>query len=489
VALAAGVLVLTSGCGGTLVDRAEIEAVGNGYSAPAATGNPVAASADGSTDTVPAAVAATAAGLATAAAPAVHASTTATSSAKPAAGSTGKTTAAQSAAAPAVGSAKAAVPIGDQPCKRQLAPIVIGQTLATSGLIGATIGNLRQGLALWAKDVNGRGGVQCHPVQVISLDDGSDSARVSSNWNTLIHDRGAIAMLAAGEPITSGALRVSAERDKVPVIGGDVVTLDWFESQYFFPQGAHPFTAYDGSTVDAAKAHPQAKNAAIIYCVEASICTQIKGNFPNSAKLAGLNVVGAKAVSLTQSDYTAECQTFKDAKADIVWLALDGSANTRFARSCASLNYYPQLATSAIGIPPAAAGDPSLQKDTVYLGSQNVPFSTTDTPGAAAFHLALARYAPGFQPDENTLAGWTSGKVFEAAMAKTATQAHAGNVTTAMVLDGLWQLKNEKLDGLAAGVTFTKGETARTPRCYYTLLLAAGGVTAPFGSKIKCLDH
>lgn len=483
--VSATALALAAGCG-TQVDDARIEAVGNGYNAPVVAG-------DGSTETgttpldtgtvaVPGAVANPAAASAGAGSGAAGAATAAGATTGPAAAvGGGAKPGANGAGQPAV-----ATDSSQAPCTKALSPIILGQTLATSGLIGSTIGNLRQGVALWAKAINARGGIQCHPVQVTSLDDGSDSARVASNWNTL-KEKGMIAMVGAGEPITIGALRASAERDKIPVVGGDVVALDWQRSQYLFPQGGDSLTAYDGSTIDAAKNTPGAKVGGIVYCVEASVCTDIKNNFPNSAKLAGLSVSVTKAVSLTQSDYTAECQAFKESNTDIVWLALDGSANTRFARSCAQLNYFPQLATSAIGIPPAAAGDPALQKNTVYLGGQNVPFPTMDTPGAVEFHNALKQFLPSFKPDGNTMAGWASGKLLEAALAKVAVKARAGNVTTEMVLEGLWQVKNETLNGLSPSITFTKGGLPKLPRCYYTLLLNSNGVTAPNGSKLQCI--
>lgn len=478
------VLAFVAGCG-TQVDDARIEAVGNGYNAPVVQGGASTGAVADTTGTVAAPGTVADAG----AVGGVAAPGTTVSGGGPAASNVpaaGATAGPKAQTNPNGQPAAAAVDPAKAPCTKQLSPIILGQTLATSGLIGSTIGNLRQGVALWAKAVNALGGVQCHPVQVTSLDDGSDSARVASNWNTL-KAKGMVAMIGGGEPITIGALRASAERDKIPVIGGDVVALDWQRSQYLFPQGGDSLTAYDGSTIDAAKSKPGAKITGIIYCVEASVCTDIKNNYPNSARLAGLSVSVSKAVSLTQSDYTAECQAFKDSKTDIVWLALDGSANTRFARSCAQLGYFPQLATSAIGIPPAAAGDPALQKNTVYLGGQNVPFPTMDTPGSIEFHNALKQFLPSFKPDGNTMAGWASGKLFEAALAKVYDKARAGDVTTEMILEGLWQIKNETLNGLSPALTFVKGGLPKLPRCYYTLLLNSSGVTAPNGSKLQCI--
>lgn len=54
---------------------------------------------------------------------------------------------------------------------------------------------------------------------------------------------------------------------------------------------------------------------------------------------------------------------------------------------------------------------------------------------------------------------------------------------TAMVLQELWQLKAEKLQGLSPGVTFTQGKPAIGTRRYYAQLLTRPGVTAPEGSK------
>lgn len=467
-------LALVSGCG-TQVDDARIEAVGNGYRPPAVAdpSNVLAGSgtaqAGGMTNAAPAAPPSiTAAGGSALPTPAAAGQSAVKSGTKPV------QTAAETAGA------------AQQPCTQRLSPIILGQTLATSGLLGSTVGNTRAGLAIWAQAVNARGGIYCHPVQVTSLDDGSDSAKVAANWNSL-KNRGMVAMLGAAEPITMGALRASAERDKIPVIGGDLVDLAWFQSPWLFPQGAHPFTTFDGSLVEAAKARTGSKVAGLVYCVEASICTGIKNNYANSARLAGLNVGLVKAVSLTQSDFTAECQAMRDAKVDVLWLALDGSGNTRLARSCEALGYHPQLATNALGAPPAVAEDPLMRKRSLYLAAPNVPFSVRDTPGAAEFGAAMERFAPGFKLDQSVMQGWASGKLFEAALAKVAAQARTSDVTTQLILEGLWQLKKETMQGLSPGVTFGQDKPAVVPRCYYVLLLSTEGIIAPLGSKLRCL--
>jgi branched-chain amino acid transport system substrate-binding protein len=368
-----------------------------------------------------------------------------------------------------------------------LAPVVLGQTLASSGLVGASIAGLRTGLAVWARDINARGGLQCHPVQVIQLDDASDPARVSANWNQLIHDRGAVALVGGGVPIAIAALRTAAERDKVPVVGGDVTAVDWVQSPYLFPTGGTPLTSYDGGVIDAAKVAKGPLKAGIFYCVEASICTGLKNNLPKSAQRAGAALGPVTAVSLTQPDFTSECQSMKAAGVNIIFFGLDGSASIRAARSCASLNYFPTIATGAIAVSAAAAADQGLRRNVTFLGSGVVPYTTTDTPGIKAFHAATKQYAPSAPEDQQTLLGWAAGKLLEAALAKESAKARAGAITTEMILDGLWQLKNEKLDGLSPGATFTKGAPAKSIDCYYGLRLDDKGFSAANGgSKPVC---
>jgi branched-chain amino acid transport system substrate-binding protein len=491
-AVAALSLTLVAGCGGNRVSHDRVVAVGNGYGAAEVDANKslIQAAADAAAAKVaalpvtavaggPAAPVAAAGGVA----PAAGSTTTATGA--PAAG-TATATGKGGAATTTAGTATSATGTAPAACAAALSPIVIGQTLASSGLVGAAIAGLRTGLAVWARDVNARGGVQCHPIQLTQLDDGSDPAKVSANWNAIMHDKGGIAMVGGGVPIAIAALRSAAERDKIPVVGGDITAVDWVQSPYMFPTGGAPLTSYDGAVVEAAAVAKGPLKAGIFYCVEASICTGLKNNFPHSIERAKAATGPSLAVSLTQPDFTSECQQMKAAGVNVLFFGLDGSASIRATRSCASLNYFPTIATGAIAVSAQAAADQGLRRNVTFLGSGVVPYTNTDSPATQAFHTAMKQYAPSNLEDQQTMLGWAAGKLFEAAMAKEAAKARAGNVTTAMVLDGLWQLKDEKLGGLTPGATFVKGEHAAIDDCYYPLRLDAKGFTAPKGSKPVC---
>jgi branched-chain amino acid transport system substrate-binding protein len=364
---------------------------------------------------------------------------------------------------------------------------VIGQTISTSGFVGASIGNQRNGLAIWVQAVNARGGVQCHPIKLIALDDGADPARVSANVTRLIDNDKAVAIVGAGVPITPTALRSVVEQKKVAAVGGDVITADWNESPYMFPQGSAAVLTHYGSTLEAARAKPGATKAGLLYCVEAGACTAIKASFPAGTKLAGLTPVVERAVSVTQTSYTAECQVLKDAGVEVLFLSVDGASAQRVARSCASLGYRPAIATLALAINATSSADANLRAFGVYLGAALAPFTESSTPGLKQFQQDVANYGGGQNIDQSTLTGYASGLLFEAALGKVADRARSAPVTAAMVLDGLHLLKNEKLGGISAGVTFKEGAPAQSAKCYFALAIRERGFYAPRGSTPQCL--
>lgn len=487
-AAASASLLLVAACGSN-VDHESVISAGNGgapVSGAVGAGGVVPGTVDtGAVAETPALPAATAPDQAVAAggAPAAAAASGSASTAPGAKEKGGKAAEASGKAASAPG---ATVAIANQPCAKKLTPIRLGQTLAVSGVVGAAIAGMRPGTLAWAADVNARGGVQCHPIELTQLDDGSDPSRVSANFSELVEQRGAIAILGAGVPITIAAMRAAAERAKIPVVGGDLIASDWFRSEYMFPQGGAALVSYEGAYVQAAKAAKQGAKVGLLYCVEASICTEIKGNHEKGAQQAGFTLGPAKAVSLTQPDFSAECKLMKDAAVDVMWIAVEGSSAARIARACTTLNYKPLIATAGVVMNPQAVNDKNLRSLGVYLGTGVAPFLSAELPGVAEMQTAMKKYAPNAPLDQGVMLGWSSGKLFELALAKVAEKARGGDVTTQMVLDGLWQIQNEKLQGMSPGVTFAKGKVAAAPNCYFGLKLGAEGFSAPSGSKPLC---
>lgn len=408
-------------------------------------------------------------------------------------GSTGGASGSTAGATAPVGNGRTSGPVSSAPgraassaCASQGSPLVIGQVGSFSGLVGQVVSSGRTGLAVWAKDVNARGGIACHPVQIYAEDDASDTAKSSQAVQDLVQNKHAVALVGNFVPISVAGFRSGVESAKVPAIGGDLLGPDWNQSPYMFPQGAGIGGQIYGAYRQAVRnGH---KKMAMFYCVEASICTNAYNVTvkEGKAKAAGAQVVYEAQVSLTANDFTAQCQNAKNAGADLLGLAVDGSTMGRIARSCATLGYHPAIATVAVTIGAAQSQDSNLRSNTISIASPVTPWTETSNAAQKAYAAALARYASGQPADGPSAVAWASGKMLEAALGKVDAEARKGPITTALVLKGLGLIKGETLGGLIGPISYVSGRPTPDNDCTFFVMLKTNGWTAPQGSKVQC---
>ena len=372
-------------------------------------------------------------------------------------------------------------------CTTQLPPVALGQVGTFSGLAGAVSASGRTTAAIWAQDVNARGGLACHPVTVYARDDGGDPAKAAALVRELHAQNKIVALIDSVVVFSVAGFRTAIEDLKLPAIGGELLAPDWNESPYLFPQGAGLFDQITGFLKQGVEMGK--KKIATLYCVEVTACSEgIAYGRSTGVKKAGGELVYDSAISLTQTDFTAQCQNAKNAGADQLVLGMDGSAMTRVARSCAAIGYRPLFSGIGGTISSAQAADPTLRSFGLAVASGVAPWTETDTPGLKAYRAALTRYAPTLQPDGASIQAWASGKLLEAALAGVAAKARAGALTTALVLEGLGTVKNQDLGGLAAPITFTPNQkNAVSSGCIFYELLTPQGWTAPKGSRKVCV--
>jgi branched-chain amino acid transport system substrate-binding protein len=350
--------------------------------------------------------------------------------------------------------------------------------------VSNTLAGAKVGLPVWVAATNAKGGVACHPVRLVQADDASDASKSNAAVRDLVQNKHAIALVGSAVPISIAGFRQGVESLKVPAVGGDSLNPDWNESPMLFPQG----TTFSATIIGAAKANADKgkKRIGLVYCVEASNCTDAYQVLKNGgAAKAGAQVVYQSQISITATDYSAQCQGAKSAKADQLLLAMDGSAIQRFLRSCAALQYYPAVATSAIATGSVVSDDPNARKATVAVGHIVVPWMRTDTPAQQAYAAAMKEYAPDTPSDGSTSQAWVAGEMFRYAIESLGAEA-GGTITTALVLKGLANIKHQTFGGLTTPVTFVAGEAhAPENNCYFPVTLGGGGWTAPT-SKATC---
>jgi branched-chain amino acid transport system substrate-binding protein len=251
-----------------------------------------------------------------------------------------------------------------------------------------------------------------------------------------------------------------------------------------FPQGAGLEDQIFGFIKASADAGH--KKLGLLYCVEVAACSVANKavNSEGLAQKAGAQVVYSSAISLTQTDFTAQCQSAKNAGADQLALGMDGSSMARVARSCAAVGYKPLLGGIGGTISPGQAEDTNLRAFTLATATGTAPWTETTTPGLKAYAAALNTYAPGEQTSGSSVMMWTAGKLLEAAVAKLGA-AGQKPLTAAMIIDGLHQIKNETLGGLTSSMSYTEGPQ-KSNGCVFFELLTTKGWGAPQGAKPYC---
>jgi branched-chain amino acid transport system substrate-binding protein len=388
---------------------------------------------------------------------------------------------------PATRAGTASTAVGAAACTQRLAPIALGQVGTFSGLAGAVSAAARTTAAVWVQDVNARGGLACHPVTLWARDDGGVPAKAAALVRELYAEQKIVALIASPIVFSVAGFRSAVEDLKLPAVGGELLAPDWNESPYLFAQGAGFFDTIVGFLKQGVELGK--KRIATLYCVEVTACSEgIAYGRSVGVKKAGGQLVYDSAISLTQTDFTAQCQNAKNAGADQLVLGMDGSAMTRVARSCAALGYKPLLSGLGGTISLAQSADPNLRSFGLAVASGVAPWTETDTPGLRAYREALARYAPAQQPDGASVQAWTSGKLLEAAINGVAAKARSGAVTSALVLAALGTVKNNDLGGLVAPITFSPNlMSSVSSGCVFYELLTPQGWTAPRGSRKVCV--
>ncbi|MGQ0624832.1 MAG: ABC transporter substrate-binding protein [Sporichthyaceae bacterium] len=373
----------------------------------------------------------------------------------------------------------------EQPCTTPGAPVALGQVGVFSGVVGPIAGDALQMLAVWAKDINARGGLACHPVTIFVRDDGGDPARAAVAARELINEKKVVAFVGNILALSMKGFLPEMEKSCIPTLGADIGSFEWSTHPCLYPQGGGLDEAIAGLIRSAAD--NGSKRLGLLYCVEAALCTGLIEPVRNAAAREGLELVYDAPISVTQPDFTAQCQNAKNAGVQELALAMDGSSVARLARSCKALGYMPILVTGGFAFTAKQAEDPVIRSFDVTTVGVNAPWFLTSEPGLREYQQALRTYAPQLRPAGMSSQVWSSAKLLEAGVAALGPAARTKALTAADINAGLRTLENETLGGLTGPLDFTPANKGiRTSGCTYITKLGKDGFTAPRGSRPLC---
>lgn len=402
-------------------------------------------------------------------------------------GRTGPTAAGTSAGStvekPTGGTGGTAATVDTARCTAAGAPVALGQVGTFSGLAGPIAGDGLAAMAVWAKEVNARGGLACHPVTLLVRDDGGDPARAAAAVKDLVA-RGVVAFVGNITALSQAGFLPEIKRNCTPAIGIDFGP-EWGTEPCLFPQGGGWNESIGGLVRQAVERGHQ--RLGLLYCVEINTCSSIGKDIGAAAEREGISLAYSSAISLTQTDYTAQCQNAKNAGVEELIVAMEGSAMARLARSCLALNYRPLLVGAAFAINPKQSEDPQVRELGLAAINANAPWFATDQPGLRQYQAALKTYAPQIVSSGITLQMYAAGRLLEAGVALLGPAARDRPLTSAAIVSGLNKIRNETLGGLTAPLDFTVKDRSRSSGCVYLTVLGKQGWTAPGGTKPLCL--
>ena len=359
-----------------------------------------------------------------------------------------------------------------------LAPILLGNVGTYSGPVGSALGGTDTMVQVWAQWTNAHGGIAGHPVQVFTADDGGDPARSVSLVKDMVENKHVIAFLANQAVFTLKAQLAYLHHHNIPIIGGDMTSPTWTSDSLAFPVGTTIGEAVFG---DLKVAHQRDLiKLGIFACVESTSCTFVRDYTVNGgASRAGEDVVYKSDVTITQPDYTAECLGAQAAGAQVVFLAVEANSIMRVAASCSRQNYHPVFMTISLAVTNALESDPQVEG--MYATAQVFPWMLGSTPATAQFQQAAQQYAPSLRLSGATAVAWVSGQVLAKVAARSGAQP-----TSQDILNGLWSLHNETVDGLAPPLNYVQNQPAPPVSCYFMIEMKGGKWTAPSGDSYAC---
>jgi branched-chain amino acid transport system substrate-binding protein len=359
-----------------------------------------------------------------------------------------------------------------------LAPIVLGNIGIYSGPAGSSLGGAEPMIRVWAQWVNDHGGIAGHPAQIYTGDDGADPQKSLSLAKDMVENKHVIAFVGDELPFTVRAQLPYLHQHNVPLVGGDALDQAWVSDSLAFPSGTTFADAVFGMYKTAHQRN--LTKLGLVYCIEAPVCSFVHDYTVNGgASRAGEDLVYQSQVTITQPDYTAQCLGAQSAGAQVLFLGMDTNSITRFAASCARQHYHPIYIQSSLTLTNDLEGNPDVEG--FFSASQVFPFMVDNTPATALFHRVAQQYDPGRRLSVASAVSWSAGQLLARAAAGVGAQP-----TSQDILDGLWKLHGETLDGLTPPLTYVKNQPSPPVQCYFLIEIRGGRFSSASGDTYAC---
>jgi branched-chain amino acid transport system substrate-binding protein len=365
---------------------------------------------------------------------------------------------------------------------------VIGNISSVSGTYATVAGGIPQLLDAWAQWTNAHGGVNGHPVKLISKDDGGIPATGIAAAKELVGPDHVMALVGLDSTTETAWMNV-VKSAGVPVIGDNLGAVALSSEPLWFPTGSTSGGVSLGLLYDSAVNRGK-KKFGVFYCSEFPACAQsvslYQGVIASTPALAGSAIVYKAAVSISAPSYASQCVAAKQAGVQTIIVGVDAGTGLRIFNDCANQGYKPIAAVSG------AAIDNTWLKDPVFEGTSiaepDFAWFADSTAAEKAYESALKQYAPSlitspsFNQNMSTI--WSSLEVYKAAMLNAKSGA---NPTPSDVVAAMRSLPAKfDTNGLTPPLTYSKSGPNPGVNCYFNLAIKGGKFMIPGDGKYVC---
>jgi branched-chain amino acid transport system substrate-binding protein len=352
-------------------------------------------------------------------------------------------------------------------------PVKIGVLCSCSGPFGTTIAAAWNVVQAWGKSVNASGGLNGHPVDLTEMDNASNPGTAATDAQKMISANPAAII---DLDILDAIWQKPASAAKIPVIGGNFSSAQYFTDPNWYPSGqTNDSITY--SVVATAK-QAGAKNLGQLYCAESVQCQQSVPLIKADGKALGIPDVYNASIAATAPNYTAQCLAAKQAGVTAVFIGDSTSVIARVAENCSQQGYNPIYVTEGTGFTDQALSTPGL-KDNLWSPYPVLPFFSAAS-AVTAMNTVLDKYYPGMTQNSSTWSefaaqAWTAGLLIARAV-KNAGVTAGDTVSAADIAKGLGMVSNDTLGGFSPSLTFAAGQPHKVD-CWYVGRVQGGKAT------------
>jgi branched-chain amino acid transport system substrate-binding protein len=291
-------------------------------------------------------------------------------------------------------------------------PLVVGAAMPQTGILADLAADYRKALLLWQEQVNAAGGLLGRRVELLLVDDRSESADAGKHYEQLIKEGKADLLLGPFGSAASLGAAGAAERNRRVLVNatGSARAVQKANFRYVF-QTVAPLAAWGAGALEAARAQGLKKVA--LFARDDPTSREMASRTREAAMGAGMTVGEVQVHSASADDFTPQVQAARAAGAE-AWIAF-GLPIDAFGmmRTFSRQRYAPRLF--------AAQGAASAEfmklvgQDAEYALGMSAYDKRARTRGNAEFVRDFAQKWSA-EPGELAAEGYAAAKVLEEAV-------------------------------------------------------------------------